>query len=82
MVNRTDDFFDLNLLFETNDENDEFFGFDVPIRNASATFPDLVQIFNTSASDDDFVGFNNASRNTDLNSLFSDDSHDNEFFGF
>ena len=60
IVNGTDDFFDLNLLFETNDENDEFFGFDVPVGNVSTTFSDLAQIFNTSSSDDDFVGFNNA----------------------
>ena len=36
-------------------------------------------IINTSSSNDDFVGFNNT---PNLNSLFMDDSNDNEFFGF
>ena len=82
IVNETNEVLDLNLLFETNDENEEFFGFDVPVGNVSTTFSDLVQIFNTSSSDDNFVGFSNTPRNSDLNSLFMDDSNDNEFFGF
>ena len=73
---------DLNILFETDDENDEFFGFDVSTENSNETFSDLRQIFNTSSSDEDFIGFSNALRNSDLNVLFLNDSEDSEFFGF
>ena len=73
---------DLNLLFETDDENDEFFGFDLPVENVDTTFSDLREIFNNSNCDDDFAGFRTAPNNTDLNFVFSNDSYDAEFFGF
>ena len=76
------DVLDLNILFETDNENDEFFGFDVSTENSNETFSDLRQIFNTSSSDEDFIGFSNALRNSDLNFSFLNDSEDSEFFGF
>ena len=78
----TDEIFDLNLLFETDDQNDEFFGFDVSSEEVNRTFSDLRQIFDTSSSNDEFDGFSSDSKNTDLNSLFLNDSNDSEFFGF
>ena len=60
--NIADEVLDLNLLFETDDKNDEFLGFDVPVENMDTTFSDLQQIFNTSNSDDDFAGFTMAPR--------------------
>ena len=75
----TEEVLDLNLLFENDDENEEFFGFDVSFENANNTFFDLMHIFSTSSSDDDFTGFSNDPRNDDLNSLFLNDS---DFLGF
>ena len=69
-------------MFETDDENDEFFGFDVSTENSNETFSDLRQIFDTSSSDEDFIGFSNAQRNSDLYFTFSNDSDNSEFFGF
>ena len=80
--NDAHDLFDLNLLFETDDENEEFFGFNVTIEN-NDMLSDVRQIFTTSSSDDeDFHGFSNTARNSNLNYIFLDDSNDSEFFGF
>ena len=34
----TDEIFDLNLLFESDDQNDEFFGFDISVEEVNRTF--------------------------------------------
>ena len=78
----TEEVLDLNFLFESDDENEEFFGFNVSIENVNSTFTDLMHIFNTSSSDDEFTGFTNAPRNYDLTSLFLNDSNDSDFLGF
>ena len=78
----TDEFFDLNILFETDDENEEFFGFDASLENPNTTSSELMHIFNTSSSDEDFIGFSNFATNYDLNSLFLNNSNDSDFYGF
>ena len=80
--NVTNEILDLNLLFQTDDINDDFFGFDVSVEDVNATFSDLRQIFNTSDDDSNFAGFNTAPSNTDLNVLFLNDTTDSEFLGF
>ena len=82
LENEVIDVLDLNILFETDDENDEFFGFNVTTENSNETFLDLRQIFNNSSSDEDFIGFSNSPRNSDLNFTFLNDSDNSEFFGF
>ena len=77
-----DEVLDLNILFETDDENDEFFGFDISMEVDNRSFSDLRQIFDTSSSNEDFAGFSSDPRNTDLNVLFLNDSNNDEFFGF
>ena len=81
-VNVIDEILDLNLLFQTDDINDEFFGFDTSVENVNTTFSDLRQIFNTSDSENNFAGFNTAASNTDLNVIFLNDSTESEFLGF
>ena len=80
--NVTNEILDLNLLFQTDDINDDFFGFDVSVEDVNATFSDLRQIFNTSDDDSNFAGFNTAPSNTDLNVLFLNDTTDSEFLCF
>ena len=75
------DVFELNLLFESDDENGEFFGFEESVENNDTSFFDLRQIFNASNSDEEFLGFNNTS-SANLNSLFLNSSNDTEFLGF
>ena len=78
-----EDPFDLNLLFETDDEDVEFFGFDLSAPNINNTaISELRQLFNASSSDEDFAGFTNASRNSDLDTLFLNNSSDSDFPGF
>ena len=82
-VTEIDEVLNLNILFETDDENDEFFGFDISMEVVNRTFSDLRQLFDTSSSDEDFAGFSSSDpRNTDLNVLFLNDSNTDEFFGF
>ena len=76
------DVFELHLLFETDDENDEFFGFNVSVENENATFSEIRQILDASSSDEDFLGFSNAHSNSELNLSFFNDSDNNDFFGF
>ena len=45
LENEVIDVLDLNMLFETDDENDELFGFNVTTENSNETFLDLRQIF-------------------------------------
>ena len=48
------DAFDLNILFGSDDENEEFYGFEVSVENNGTTFSDLAQIFNDSNSNKDY----------------------------
>ena len=82
LENEVIDVLDLNILFQTDNENDEFFGFDVSTGNSNETFLDLRQIFNNSSSDEEFIGFSNSVRDSDLNLIFLNDSDNSEFFGF
>ena len=42
LENDVTDILTLNILFETDDENDEFFGFNVSAENNNETFSDLI----------------------------------------
>ena len=76
---------DLYTLFQSDEDTDEFFGFDLPAESqANPPLDELTLIFSTS-SDEDFLGFSepsNASGNPNLALLFLDESSENEFFGF
>ena len=96
--------FELHKLFETEDESDEFLGFELGIdvnertqhesedpkdsnmanksKSQCNLFHELQEMFlESSKEEEDFLGFDNGS-NSDLNSLFCDDSNVEEFFGF
>ena len=51
------DVFDLNLLFESDDENDEFFGFEAAVENNNTVSSDFSLIFHSSSNDETFLGF-------------------------
>ena len=74
-ANNESDPLDLNTLFQTDDEDDEFHGFVIPNSDLDQLFADL------SNSEEEFHGFINTPR-SDLHSIFHDESTDSTFFGF
>ena len=66
---------ELKILFETDDTNDVFYGFDT---NDSI---DLDALFLRESSDEEFLGFV-ANDSIDLDDLFQRESSDEEFLGF
>ena len=80
--NNETDFFDLNTLFDTDDEHSEFFGFYIAPENNEVPSVELSQIFSNSYNDEPFLGFtSNTPRSPGLNSVF-DESTESDFFGF
>ena len=71
---------DLNMLFETEDDDIEFLGFG----RSTANIPnELESLLNTTDnSDEEFFGFINNSGNNEMTLLFLSDSNDSEFLGF
>ena len=77
------DLFDLATLFETEDENIEFLGFDTAAENDRNNLTELELLFATPDNvEDEFYGFSDNSRNSDLNFLFINESNDSDFHGF
>ena len=77
------DLFDLATLFETDDENNEFLGFDTAEENERNALTELDLLFATSGDgEDEFYGFSDNSLNSDLNFLFTNESNDSDFHGF
>ena len=77
--------FDIYELFLTEDENDDFLGFEVTSANENDHSLTLQEIFSkTSDEEEDFLGFENTSTDSqsDLNAIFYDNSNTEEFFGF
>ena len=75
----------LNLYALFNDENDEgeFFGFDSPPPANEFNMPtELNIIFSTSSDDEELYGFGSTSQNSNLASIFHDERNESEFFGF
>ena len=79
---------DLHTLFEDEDEDIEFFGFDISsgTDNGINNIPELISLFSaTDDEDEDFFGFFNGSitfENVNLSFLFLDETDENEFLGF
>ena len=75
---------DLNILFETEDTDGEFFGFDISSLNDQNNIStELRHLFTNSSNEVGiFHEFMNTSRSSDLTSLFLNESNDSEFFGF
>ena len=77
--------FDIYELFLTEDENDDFLGFEVTSANENDHSLTLQEIFSkTSDEEEDFLSFKNISTDfhSDLNAIFYDNSNTEEFFGF
>ena len=74
----------LNLyaLFETEDEDMEFFGCDPSLNVIQNSHQELTELFLATSVEEDFSGFYNTSRNSELITIFAEDSHDEEFLGF
>ena len=74
---------DLNTLFNEEDDEGEFFGFDIPPpADEFNTLTELNTIFSTSSDNEEFYGFRNTSQILNLASIFHDESNDSDFLGF
>ena len=56
---------DLFAIFETEDENEEFFGFDVTEITEQNSFHELKEIFSITGDEEEFIGFENMSTDSD-----------------
>ena len=83
-TNRKNELEQLNLstLFDTDDEDVEFFGFDSPEIIEHISFQELQEIFSSTGDEENFPGFGNTSNDSDLNAIFQNESSTDEFFGF
>ena len=72
----------LSTLFETDDENGEFFGFAMTEISEHNSSLELREIFSSTGDEENFPGFDNISNNSDLNAIFQNESCTDEFFGF